>query len=42
MDENTAELVARLCTRTGMIIEDASANALTIGHREPGGWAAAI
>ncbi|MCB2059315.1 MAG: hypothetical protein R3E09_07525 [Novosphingobium sp.] len=31
MDEDTAELVSRLCTRIGMIMEDASFVALTIG-----------
>ncbi|MCB2073060.1 MAG: hypothetical protein H6917_00915 [Novosphingobium sp.] len=31
MDEDTAELASRLCTRIGMIMEDASVVALTIG-----------
>ena len=31
MDEDTAELVSRLCTRIGMVMEDASVIALTIG-----------
>lgn len=31
MDDDTAELTARLCTRIGMIMEDASIIALTIG-----------
>ena len=31
MDEDTLELTARLCTRIGMIMEDASVIALTIG-----------
>ena len=34
MDEDTAELVSRLCTRIGMIMEDASVVALTIGSME--------
>lgn len=32
MDENTVELIAQLCTRIGMIMEDASVVALTIGN----------
>ncbi|MEZ5736766.1 MAG: hypothetical protein R3E09_13400 [Novosphingobium sp.] len=34
MDKDTAELVSRLCTRIGMIMEDASVVALTIGSME--------
>jgi hypothetical protein len=34
MDEDTADLVAQLCTRIRMIIEDASAIALTIGSAD--------
>jgi hypothetical protein len=29
MDEDTLELIQRLCTRAGMILDDASADALT-------------
>lgn len=32
MDDDTDDLVSRLCTRIGMIMEDASVIALTIGH----------
>ena len=31
MDEDTAELISRLCTRIGMIMEDASVVALIFG-----------
>ena len=31
MDEHTNELIAQLCTRIGMIMEDASVVALTVG-----------
>ena len=31
MDEHTSELIAQLCTRIGMIMEDASVVALTVG-----------
>ena len=31
MDEDTSELTAQLCTRIGMIMEDASVVALTMG-----------
>ena len=31
MDEHTNELIAQLCTRIGMIMEDASVMALTVG-----------
>ncbi|KUO54642.1 MAG: hypothetical protein APF78_05620 [Sphingomonadales bacterium BRH_c3] len=33
MDDDTAELTARLCTRIGMIMEDAGIIALTIGSQ---------
>jgi hypothetical protein len=36
MDDDTEELLNLLCTRIGMIMEDASVVALTIGAREPG------
>lgn len=42
MDDDTADLIARLCTRVGMIMEDASVIALTISGREPGNRRAAI
>ena len=31
MDEHTNELIAQLCTRIGMIMEDASVVAVTVG-----------
>ena len=31
MDEDTSELIAQLCARIGMIMEDASVVALTVG-----------
>ena len=31
MDDDTSELIAQLCTRIGMIMEDASVVALTVG-----------
>ena len=34
MDEDTAELASRLCTRIGMIMEDASVVAVTIGSMD--------
>ncbi|MCB2060953.1 MAG: hypothetical protein KDE21_10630 [Novosphingobium sp.] len=34
MEDDTAELIARLCTRIGMIMEDASVIALTIGSMD--------
>ncbi len=33
MDDETKDLIARLCTRAGMLMEDASADALTIGFQ---------
>ena len=42
MDDNTADLVAHLCTRIGMIMEDASVTALTIGGKSPTDRLAAI
>ena len=35
MDEDTRELTAQLCTRVGMIMEDASVVALTAGSLAP-------
>jgi hypothetical protein len=35
MDEDAHELVAQLCTRIGMIMEDASVEALTAGSLPP-------
>ena len=35
MDDETRELIAHLCTRTGMFMEDLSAEALTIGNADP-------
>jgi hypothetical protein len=40
MDEATADLIAQLCTRIGMIMEDASVVALTIGGRKPENFSA--
>lgn len=34
MDDETQELIIQLCTRIGMIMEDASVVALTIGSRD--------
>ncbi len=34
MDDETQELIKLLCTRIGMIMEDASVVALTIGSRD--------
>ena len=34
MDDDTAELIARVCTRVGIIMEDASVSALTIGAKD--------
>lgn len=31
MDENAEDLIAQLCTRIGMIMEDVSVTALTVG-----------
>lgn len=42
MDENTAELIALLGTRIGMIMEDVSETALTLGRMEQAEMAAAI
>jgi hypothetical protein len=36
MDEDTLELTQRLCTRAGMIMEDASAEALMIAASDAG------
>ncbi len=35
MDLDTIELIAQLCTQVGMIMEDASPVAVTIGHKTP-------
>jgi len=42
MDEDTDQLIALLCTRVGMLMEDASALALTVGRIEPDTRAARI
>jgi hypothetical protein len=42
MDDDTNGLTALLCTRIGLIMEDASVVALTIGHCEPGQRGAAL
>ena len=42
MDQDTAELITQLCTRAGMIMEDASAMALTIGSAPHQDWATII
>jgi hypothetical protein len=42
MDDDTTDLIARLCTRVGMIMEDASVIALTISGSEPGDLPLAI
>lgn len=34
MDDDTRDLVAQLCTRIGMIMEDASVDALTMRRRD--------
>jgi len=36
MDDDTAELIAQLCTRIGMIMEDVSDMALTLGKADAG------
>lgn len=35
MDDDTTELIVRLCTRIGMIMEDASVIALTVAGMTP-------
>ena len=42
MDDDTTDLIARLCTRVGMIMEDASVIALTVSGIEPSNRQAAI
>lgn len=42
MDDETQELITLLCTRIGMIMEDASVVALTIGSRDHDACLAAI
>lgn len=36
MDEDAADLIIQLCTHAGMLMEDASVLALTLGSIEPG------
>jgi hypothetical protein len=36
MDDDTGDLVRQLSTRAGMIMEDASANAILVGGKTPG------
>jgi len=42
MDDETQELINLLCTRIGVIMEDASVVALTIGSRDQNARLAAI
>jgi len=42
MDDETQELITLLCTRIGMIMEDANVVALTIGSRDQDARLAAI
>lgn len=42
MDDDTTDLIARLCTRAAMIMEDASVIALSIGIKETHDYHAAI
>ncbi len=35
MDDDTTDLVRQLCTRAGMIMEDASAVAILVGGKTP-------
>jgi hypothetical protein len=35
MDHETADLIQRLCTKAGMIMEDASVDALMLGATDP-------
>lgn len=42
MDDETADLIARLCTRAGMMMEDASPVALTISILDDGERAQAL
>jgi len=42
MDDDTTELIKCLCTQVGMIMEDASVVALTVGGKDPGNSQAAI
>ncbi len=42
MDDDTTDLIARLCTQVGMIMEDSSVIALTVGAKDPGNHQAAI
>ncbi len=42
MDRDTHDLIAQLCTRAGMIMEDASPMALSIGSTPTDEWVAQI
>jgi hypothetical protein len=42
MDDDTTDLIARLCTQVGMIMEDASVIALTVSGIEPSNRQVAI
>ena len=42
MDDDTADLISQLCTRVGMIMEDASVIALTVSGIEAGNHQVAI
>lgn len=42
MDDNAADLVIQLCTRVGMLMEDASPDAITIAGKDQDGRRAAI
>ena len=42
MDDDTDDLIAQLCTRIGMIMEDASVTALTVSGKNPSDRPAAI
>ena len=42
MDHETKDLIAQLCTRAGMIMEDASAEALTIALQSESDLAAKL
>ncbi len=42
MDDHTDDLIAQLCTRIGVIMEDVSVTALTVGGKSPDNRKAAI
>lgn len=42
MDENAADLVVQLCTRIGILMEDASVEAVTIARMDPDGRLATV